>query len=222
MGNAGIDREEDHGYALPEPVARARFLARERITRRVEAKIVVAKCANRNKAFRGVLEPRVQAALRDARHDGGKRLTHEPLQVLRQLELLGLALRIVRLALHPRRVLADPAEVRRHLVEPLRAPEELGFQHAVHHKVGIAPDGTREVAVRRTREAVVAAVLLAIYRALHRAQHKRRDELALGAPARCGNRLLERMLASGEEAHGIDFPEPGELFKDGNELRKPL
>ena len=30
------------------------------------------------------------------------------------------------------------------------------------------------------------------------------------------------MLASREEAHGIDFPEPGELFKDGNELRKPL
>ena len=71
LGNTGIDREEDHGYALPKPVARARFLARERIARRVEAKIVVAKCANRNKAFRSVLEPRVQAALRNARYDGG-------------------------------------------------------------------------------------------------------------------------------------------------------
>ena len=119
-------------------------------------------------------------------------------------------------------MLADPAEVRRHLVELLGAPEELCFQHAVHHKVGIAPDGTREVAVRRTREAIVAAVLLAVYRALHRSQHKRRDELALGAPTRCGNRLLERMLASREKSYGIDLPEPGELLEDGNELRKPL
>ena len=47
LGNAGIDREEDHSYALPKPVARARLLARKRIARRIETKIVVAKCANR-------------------------------------------------------------------------------------------------------------------------------------------------------------------------------
>ena len=119
-------------------------------------------------------------------------------------------------------MLADPAEVRRHLVELLGAPEELGFQHAVHHKIGIASDGAREMAVRRTRKPIVAAVLLAIDRALHRAQHKRRDKPSLGAPVRCGNRLLERVLAPREETHGIDLLEPGELLEDGHELRKPL
>ena len=83
--------------------------------------------------------------------------------------------------------------------------------------------GAREAAARRrTREPPVAAALLAVYRALHRAQHKRRGELARGAPARCGNRLLERMLASREKSHGIVFGEPGKLLEDGHELSKPL
>ena len=55
-----------------------------------------------------------------------------------------------------------------------------GAQGAVHHEVGIAADGAREVRVHVGGQAEVAEVLLVIAREPHRAQEQVRDELLLG------------------------------------------
>ena len=57
---------------------------------------------------------------------------------------------------------------------------QLQFEHAVHHQIGVATDGTRKVTVARRGERKVALVARLVQRALHAAQKQRVDERCVG------------------------------------------
>ena len=156
------------------------------------------------------------------RHDDAlERLTDEALHVLGDLHLLAERGALGRHALHLRGLGAHA----RHEVGKLAAharldgPRKHLLQDAVHHEVGIAPDGTREVAVRGRPQAVVAQVLRLVGRAFHGAQQQRAHKLLFGLAGDLVEHRLHGARVARDETGLVLRLEAAELVEQAHESR---
>ena len=97
---------------------------------------------------------------------------------------LGIATCAADLRQNARQRLAPLADQPRRTDQGVLAAElligQLQFEHAVHHQIGVATDGTRKVTVARRGERKVALVARLVQRALHAAQKQRVNERCVG------------------------------------------
>ena len=189
---------------------------------RIEREVLRTKVLARDQTFGRVVEAHVRAVRRHPRHRRRERLPHEPLEILDELDLLRLARSLLGYALHVGGVLGDPWQRRFFLVELLRASADEGLEHTMHHKVGIAPDGRREMRVGPAGQAVVRSAVGTVHRPLHRPQQERRHELALGTLRARLQHALDDVRIARDEVGLIDVAEPREVLEHGHERRQAV
>ena len=85
-------------------------------------------------------------------------------------------------------------------------------------EVGVAPDGTCEMTVRRRREAVVSQVLGTVQRTAHRAQEQRGDHLPFGTTRGKFDRAPDGLRVPAHDPRRKPIVAPAELAKHDGDL----
>ncbi len=167
--------------------------------------VVVGQVADVHEALDAVRQLEEDAEVRDA-HDRGREARADLLLRPAGVEVAGqVALGLLG---HPLALADELGELREVGAHPLlergrQAVLQHGAHRAVHHQVGVAADGAREVQVAGEREAEVAQVLARVARLLEAAQQQRVNQLRLGLAGRLLQDRLQVLRARVLEVEGV-------------------